>query len=112
MYRAGHGAATDLRIRIAGLLQKQKVSLHELQEVVGHLKFVCGVVAPGRAFLSRLCNAMKGLQCPLHRTRVTHSMKEELCMWSQFLAGCNGISFRRGEIGLKANFQVHLDAAG
>ena len=67
---------------------------------------------PRHVFLCQLCDAMKGLQCPLHRTRVTHSMSKDLLVRSQFLAGFNGISFWRGEIGLKANFQVQSDGAG
>ena len=41
----------DLRTSIAILLQRQKVSLEELQQIVGHLNFACSVVAPGQAFL-------------------------------------------------------------
>ena len=44
----------DLRIKIAALLQKQKMSLHELQEIVGHLNFTCRVIAAGHTFLHQL----------------------------------------------------------
>ena len=37
----------DLRKRIAMQLQKSKVTLRELQQIVGHLNFACRVVAPG-----------------------------------------------------------------
>ena len=38
-------------------------------------------------------------------------MRENLLVWSQFLAGFNGISFWRGEIGMKADFQVKSEVA-
>ena len=63
-------------------------------------------------FLQRLCNAMKGLHRTMHRTKVTQGMKEDLLVWSQFLAEFSGISFWRGEMDLKADFQVHSDVAG
>ena len=88
------------------------MTLKELQEVVGHLNFACRVVAPGRAFLRRLCSAMAGLKRPTHRTRITKGMKEDLRVWLQFLQKFNGISFWRSEIRLQAEFQVHSDAAG
>ena len=75
----------DLKGRVVGMLQNKKVSLGELQEIVG-LNFACRVVAPGCAFFRRLCVAMKGLSHPLHRTRVAHGMREDLHIWSQFLS--------------------------
>ena len=33
---------------------KQKVTLKELQSLIGVLNFVCSIVVPGRAFLRRL----------------------------------------------------------
>ena len=93
----------DLRSRIATVLQKRKVSLKELQQIVGHLNFACRVVIPGHAFLWQLCNAMKGLNRPMHRTRFTQGMKEDL-EWNKFLAEFNGLTFWRGEIGLKSDF--------
>ena len=56
-------------------LQKNKVTLKELQEVVGHLNFACKVIAPGRAFLRRLCDAMSGLKKPHHRCRLSSGIK-------------------------------------
>ena len=91
---------------------KKKVTLKELQEVVGHLNFACKVVAPGRAFVRRLCSAMSGLRRPMHKTRVTRGMREDLMVWEQFLEQFNGVSFWRSEISLKADNQVNSDAAG
>ena len=87
----------DLKMWIALLLQRKKVSLQELQEIMGHVNFACRVVAPGCAFLCQLCEAMKGLHHPLHRTRVTCGMRKDLHIWNQFLAEFNLIFLGGGE---------------
>ena len=38
-------------VRVASMLQRRKVSLRELQEMVGHLHFSCKVRVLGHAFL-------------------------------------------------------------
>lgn len=62
-----HMARIDI---LAELLETRifasRMSLHPLQVLVGHFNFACGVIAPGRAFLSRLCGAMAALT--LHNT--------------------------------------------
>ena len=82
-----------LKARIGSLLEKSKMTLRELQRIVGHLNFACRVVAPGRAFIRRISAAMAGLKRPLYRTRVTRSVKEDLKVWMQFLTGFHGIFF-------------------
>lgn len=52
----------ELRFRVSEFLGKQKVLLHELQVLVGYLNLACKVVAPGQAFLKRLCDAKKGVK--------------------------------------------------
>ena len=79
--RLPQGKLEDLKNRVAGLIDKKKVTLRELQEIVGHLNFACRVVAPGRAFLQRLSTAMKRLWQPFHRTRVTAAIREDLEVW-------------------------------
>lgn len=53
-------------LRLADLLwfsiQAPKFTLKELQSLVGHLNFACGVVTPGRPFLRRLYDALSGLR--------------------------------------------------
>ena len=43
---------------------------------------------------------------------MTRGMREDLIMWKRFLDEFNGVSFWRSDISLKAEFQVHSDAAG
>ena len=41
-----------------------KVTLRELQSIIGLLNFTCSVVLPGRAFLRRLIDLSRGIQRP------------------------------------------------
>lgn len=82
------------------LLQAKQIyprefTLQKLQVLVGHLNFVCRVVAPGRAFLRHLCNTIIELLSPWHRVQVTGDKKGDMGVWLSFLKGFNGISFRR-----------------
>ena len=102
----------DLRNRVTSLLSRKKVTLWELQELVGHLNFACKAIAPGQAFLWRLCAAIQGLQRPFHRMRITVAIREDLEVWRQFLERYNGVSFCRSLRLLKAEFHVQSDVAG
>lgn len=59
-----------------------------------------------------VCDVMSGLQCPHHRIKVSGSMRENMCLWLQFLKGYNGVSLRRSVQLVEADLQVCLDAAG
>ncbi|XP_053143522.1 uncharacterized protein LOC128341261 [Hemicordylus capensis] len=97
---------------LRALGRARKASLRELQVVTGHLNFACRVVAPGRAFLRRICDLTMGLRAPHHRVRVTEGVRADLSLWESFLAGYNGVTFWRQEQLLEADLQVHSDAAG
>ena len=82
-----------LRCLISTALGAWEVTIRQLQELVGHLNFVCRVVAPGRAFLQQLCEAMKGASRHLHRIRVSTDVWADLEVWLEFLEQYNGASF-------------------
>lgn len=101
-----------LRTLIMGILGSKKVTLKKLQVVTGHLNFACRVIAPGRAFIRRLCNAMKGLGLPSHHTRMSAAMRADLWVWLDFLEQYNGVSFWRDNRLLEADLQVQSHGAG
>ena len=74
----------DFKVRVASMLQSRKVSLGELQEMVGYLHFVkseCQVMP--------LCMALQGEKAPsheLHRTRAAYGMREDLKVWGLVLS--------------------------
>ncbi len=81
-----------LRQQINRFLGKSKLSLREIQSLVGSLNFVCRAVAPGRAFTRRLIGLTLGLRKPHHKVRISAGAKMDLVMWLEFLGIFNGVS--------------------
>ena len=75
------------------LLGRRKVSLKELQSLIGLLNFACSVVVPGRVFLRRLINLTIGVHQSHHLIRLTLEVKKDLRIWETFLDSFNGKSF-------------------
>lgn len=72
---------------------RQKVTLTELQSLIGLLNFTCSVILPGQAFLRHQIDLTIGLQCPHHCIRLNKDTKVDLKVWKWFLAGFNGCAF-------------------
>lgn len=75
------------------LLGRRKVSLKELQSLIGLLNFACSVVVPGRVFLRRLINLTIGVHQSHHLLCPTLDVKKDLRIWETFLDSFNGKSF-------------------
>ena len=70
---------TDLLAEIRVILKgKKKVTLRELQSLIGKLNFACRAVVPGRPFCRRIIDATCGVSKPHHRIRVTKAMQADL----------------------------------
>lgn len=71
---------------------RKKVTLKELQSIIGLLNFACSVVSPGRTFLRRLIDLTVGLKRPDHKKRLNREAKRDLQAWSLFIKHFNGKS--------------------
>lgn len=92
---------------------RRKVTLKELQSLIGLLNFTCSVILPGRAFLRRLIDLTIGLQRPYHRVRLNKDVKADLQVWMQFLAGFNGRAFFLDDLWVTStSLELFTDAAG
>ena len=49
-----------------------------MQQLCGHLNFVCQAIVPGRAFLRRLYYSTKGVRKPHHHIKITEALKRDL----------------------------------
>lgn len=74
---------------ITHFLTRRKVTLKELQSLIGLLNFACSIITPGRVFLRRLINLTLGISRPTHFIRLTSEAKKDLRIWQQFLASFN-----------------------
>ena len=78
---------------IASFLTRKKVTLKEIQSLMGMLNFACSVVVPGRASLQRLIDLTVGVHSPYHYVRINREVKADLKLWQSFLTSFNGRSF-------------------
>jgi hypothetical protein len=70
--------------------RRRKMTLKDMQALVGKLNWVCGVVYGGRTFLRRLIDLMKHTRRRSHLIRLTKSAHEDLQWWADFLPTFNG----------------------
>ncbi|XP_073419122.1 uncharacterized protein [Dendrobates tinctorius] len=75
---------------VKSFIVKKKVTLQQMQSLLGLLNFACRVMPVGRAFSRRLSLATKGIAQPGHRIRINRSMKADLTVWKTFLETYNG----------------------
>ena len=83
----------ELATLIAHFLSREKVSLQKLQSLVGKLNFFGQAVRSSRAFLRRFYDAMTPLKKPHHVLRLSREMREDLCVWQEFLTNFNGVTY-------------------
>ncbi|XP_021367155.1 uncharacterized protein LOC110459297 [Mizuhopecten yessoensis] len=72
--------------------RRRKVTLRELQSLIGLLNFACKVISPGRTFLRRLINLTCGLQKPHHHVRLSREARADIAAWKVFIDSFNGVS--------------------
>lgn len=72
--------------------RRKKVTLQELQSLIGVLNFACLVVVPGRAFLRRLIDLTIGVKKPYYRKKFNNEVRADLAKWLDFLQNFNGKS--------------------
>ena len=104
---------TDCRSILSEFLSREKVTLKELQRLIGILNFACSVIIPGRCFLRRLIDLTTGVRKPYHRVRLNKPVKLDLELWLTFLAEYNGISFFLDQEFLSGDYlRLYTDSAG
>ena len=63
------------RMLLRTFYKRRKVTLRELQSLLGLLNFTCSVIVPGRAFLRRMIDLTKGAKRPYHRIRLSKEVR-------------------------------------
>ena len=82
----------EIMQRIDNFLHREKVTLCEMQSLIGVLNFACRAIVPGRPFCRRLINSICGLTKPHHHLRINRGIRQDLFMWKQFFIKFNGIA--------------------
>lgn len=99
--------------KIQFALEQTKLTLKELQSIIGLLNFACNVVLPGRAFLRRLIDLTIGIKKQFYRIRMTKEVKEDLNVWLDFLSNFNGSSMFLPDRWISSSeLKLYTDASG
>ena len=80
---------------VAMLKQWEGSSRKDLQSLVGKLSFAARVVTPGRTFMGRLFQLLRGAQRAHHRVRLSRSFQSDIRWWLTFMEEWNGVSMIR-----------------
>ena len=104
---------TKCRSPIHHFLHRKKVTLKELQSLIGLLNFTCSVIVPGGTFLRRLINLTVGIKRPRYFLRLNRKIRSDLQLWLIVIESYNGRSFFLDYIWLSsAKLHLYTDAAG
>jgi hypothetical protein len=99
--------------KIKNAVQSEKITLRQLQSLVGSLSFLCRAVPPGRAFLRRLIDMQRGVKQPWYKIRLTAGAKADLRMWAIFLKHFNGSAIFMDQSWLSdQDVQLFTDSSG
>ena len=103
-----------MKLALQTMRRRRKVTLRELQSLIGLLNFVCTVICRGRAFLRRLIDLTMKASEPYHFIRLnTESHLDMMQAWLQFLQSFNGNSvFLHDEWLSSDHFMMYTDASG
>ena len=104
---------SKIRAKVASSLLAAKLSLKELQSLIGSLSFICKAVSPGRAFIRRLIDLTIGVKKSWHQIKLTVGAKADLRMWLVFLKDFNGVSIIPDQLWLACDdLELFTDASG
>ncbi|XP_060606581.1 uncharacterized protein LOC132758891 isoform X1 [Ruditapes philippinarum] len=104
---------TNLKRILGQSMQKKKVTLHELQSILGHLNFACKVIKPGRCFLRRLYDLTKGHTNGSHFIKLSKDCRADLKLWYTFLENYNGVTLLTNDRFISSKtLRLYSDAAG
>ncbi|XP_033736378.1 uncharacterized protein LOC117324568 [Pecten maximus] len=101
-----------LRAELLAMSNRKKVTLHQLQSLIGLLNFACSVVVPGRTFLRRLIDLTMGLTNPQHFRRLNLEARADIAAWLVFIENFNGRAlFLPVEFVTSQSLEMYTDAS-
>lgn len=100
-------------VLLESFYKRRKVTLRELQSLLGLLNFTCSVIVPGRPFLRRMIDLTVGVRRAHHRIRLSKGTKHDITVWLNFLSTFNGRSFFHHDTWKTSSFiELYTDVAG
>ena len=102
----------ELKSLVAKWLGKKFCQVKDLQSLVGKLQHASRVVRPGRTFLRRMFDLLKGIPQKQQFVRLNTSFRSDLMWWHTFLESWNGVSMMRDGLQASPDHHVTTDASG
>ena len=84
----------------------------ELQSLARKLQHACTVVHPGRSFIRRVFERLRGTHAGHHFIRINRAMRSDLAWWATFLEEWNGVAIFRPQGQLGPHHEFYSDASG
>jgi hypothetical protein len=101
-----------IKNRLSEMRVRRKVTLRELQLLIGLLNFASCVVQSGRTFLRRLIDRTKGIQQPHFHIRLNKESRLYIAAWLLVIDHFNGKTMLLKKIRISANkLHLYTDAA-
>ena len=102
-----------LRSLLQAQSRRRKITLLELQSLIGLLNFCCSVVRPGRCFLRRLIDLTVGVARQSFRITLSRESRKDIAAWLYFTEQFNGRSLLLDSRWLNSDtLHLYTDAAG
>ena len=102
----------NLRTMVADWLPKKSCLIRDLQSLVGKLQHASKVVRPGRTFLHRMFELLKGRPRGQQFVRLSAAFRSDLMWWHMFLESWNGVGLLQGQLSSLPDFNLFTDASG
>ena len=102
-----------LQDQLTSVLSKRKVTLKEMQSLIGSLAFCTRALPSDRTFNRRLYGSFNNASKPHHFIRLTNGIREDPKMWQLFLQEFNGYCYIQDlEWESSSNLHLFTDSAG
>ena len=101
----------DLKLLVEEWLGKKLSLVKDLQSLVGKLQYASKVVHPGRTFLRRMFDLLKGIPRKRQFVRLNVSFRSDLMWWHSLLESWNGVLMMRSQ-GAEPDHHLISDASG
>ena len=98
----------ELRNKIESCLACTKISLQDLQSLLGSLNFAWQTIVPGEHSADDLLTLLAMFAGrPYHKIRATLAMKDDLRVWLSFLSNYNGTTVILDQL-WSSNYELNL----
>ena len=101
-----------LKEMIGEWLTRKSCTVRDLQSLAGKLQHACKVVRPGRTFLRRIFELLKGCDKNQSFVCLNAAFRSDLMRWHLFLETWNGIGMMDNPASYPSSIDLYTDASG